>query len=72
MSVGKRDYLSRLENLLVLLILNGMAKMKLAILPILCCEEIEKTLFVKASKDNQQHGILKGSATIVTDPKQSY
>ena len=31
MSVGKRDYLSRLQTLLVFLILNGMAKTKLAI-----------------------------------------
>ena len=40
MSVGKRDYLTRFQTLLTLLILNGMVKTKLAILPILCCEEI--------------------------------
>ena len=42
MSVGKRDYLSRLQTLLVFLILDGMAKMKLAVLPFLCCGEILK------------------------------
>ena len=42
MSVGKRDNLRRFQTLLALLILNGMVKMKLAILPILCCEEIVK------------------------------
>ena len=42
MSVGKTDYLSRLQILLVFLILNGMAKRKLAILPFLCCGEIMK------------------------------
>ena len=47
MSVGKRDYLSRLQTLLIFLILNGTAKTKLAILPFLCCEEI-----VKNSIDN--------------------
>ena len=30
MSVGKKDYLSRLQNLLVFLILNGTVKSKLA------------------------------------------
>ena len=40
MSVGKRDCLSRLQTLWVFLILNGMAKTKLAILPFLCCGEI--------------------------------
>ena len=40
MAVGKKDYLSRLQTLLVFLILNGMAKTKLAILPFLCCGEI--------------------------------
>ena len=42
MSVSKRDYLSRLQTLLVSLILNGMAKTKLAILPFSCCGEIVK------------------------------
>ena len=42
MSVGKRDYLSRLETLLVFLILNSIAKTKLAILPFLCCGKIVK------------------------------
>ena len=37
MSVGKRDYLSRLQPLLIFLILNDIVKMKLAILPFLCC-----------------------------------
>ena len=38
----KRDYLSRLQTLLVILILNSMAKTKLAVLPFLCCGEIVK------------------------------
>ena len=38
----KKHHLSRLQTLLVLLILNGEAKTKLTILPILCCEEIVK------------------------------
>ena len=42
MSVGKRDYLSRLQTLLVFLILNGIAKTKLAILAFLDCGEIVK------------------------------
>ena len=42
MSVGNRDYLPRLQTLLVFLILNGMAKTKLAILPFLSCGEIMK------------------------------
>ena len=42
MSVGERDYLSKLQTLLVSLILNGMAKIKLAILPFLCCRGIAK------------------------------
>ena len=42
MSVGNRDYLSRLQTLLVFSILNGMAKTKLAILSFLCCGEIVK------------------------------
>ena len=43
MSVGKMDYLSRLQTLLVFLILIGLAKTKLAILPFLYCGEIVKT-----------------------------
>ena len=35
MSVGKRDWLSRLQTLLVFFILNGMAKTRFAILPFL-------------------------------------
>ena len=42
MSVGKRDYHSRLQTILVFLILKGMAKMKLAILSFLCCGDIMK------------------------------
>ena len=42
MSVVKRDYLSRLQTLLVFLILNGMTETKLAILPFLCCWGIVK------------------------------
>ena len=38
----KGDYLSRLQTLLVILILNGMAKTKLTVLPFLCCGEIVK------------------------------
>ena len=44
MSGGKRDYLLRLQTLLVFIILNGMAKMKLAILPFLSCGVIVKNL----------------------------
>ena len=47
MSVGKRDYLLRLQTLLVFLILNGMAETKLAIPPFLCCEEIVKNSSVE-------------------------
>ena len=42
MSVSKGHYISRLQTLLVFLILNGTAKMKLAILPFLYCGEIVK------------------------------
>ena len=42
MSVGKMDYLSRLQTSLVFLILIGLAKTKLAILPFLYCGEIVK------------------------------
>ena len=42
MSVGKRDYLSRLQTLLLFLILNGIAKTKFAIWAFLCCGEIVK------------------------------
>ena len=37
MSVDKRDYISRLQTLLVFLILNNTAKVKLAILAFLYC-----------------------------------
>ena len=39
---GKGHYISRLQTLLVFLILNGTAKMKLAILAFLYCGEIVK------------------------------
>ena len=42
MSVGKTDYLSRLQPLFVFLILNGIAKMKLPKLAFLYCGEIVK------------------------------
>ena len=42
MSVVKRDYLSRLQILLVFLILNAMTETKLAILSFLCCWVIVK------------------------------
>ena len=42
MSVGKKFHLSRLQSLLVFRILNCMAKTKLAILPLSCCDEIVK------------------------------
>ena len=42
MSVGKRDNLTRFQTFLALSTLNGMVKTKLAILPILYCEEIVK------------------------------
>ena len=42
MSVVKGHYISRLQTLLVFLILNGTAKMKLAILAFLYCGEIVK------------------------------
>ena len=44
MSVGKRDYLPRLQILLVFEFLNGTAKIKLAILAFLYCGEIMKKL----------------------------
>ena len=40
MSVGKRDYPSRFQTLLVFLILNGTGKTKLAILTFMYCGEI--------------------------------
>ena len=43
MSVGKRDYLLRLQTLLVFSILNGTSKTKLAILAFLCYGEIMKS-----------------------------
>ena len=46
MSVGKRDYFLRLQTLLVFLILNGVAKTKLAILPFLCCAEVVKNSYL--------------------------
>ena len=46
MPVCKRDNLSRLQTLLVFLILNGMAKTKLAILSFLHCGEIVKNSVV--------------------------
>ena len=42
MSVDERDYISRLQTLLVFLILNNTAKVKLAILAFLYCTEIVK------------------------------
>ena len=42
MSAGKRDYLSMLWTSLVFLIMNSMAKTKLAILPFVCFSEIGK------------------------------
>ena len=44
MLVHKKDYFSKLQKLLVLLILNRAAKIKLAILEFLYCGEILKTL----------------------------
>ena len=41
MSVGESDSMTRLQTLLLILILNGTAKTKLAILA-LCCGEIVK------------------------------
>ena len=49
MSVGERDYLSRLQTLLGFLIFNSLAKTKLAILPFLCCGEIVKTSNINLS-----------------------
>ena len=46
MLVGKRDYLSRLQTLLVFLILNGTAKEKLAMLAFLQCKDIVKNSIV--------------------------
>ena len=45
MLAGKIDYLSRLQTLLDVLILNGTAEAKLAILAFLYYEEIVKNLF---------------------------
>ena len=58
MLAGKVGYLSKLQTLLVFLILNGRAKMKLVILPFLCCGEIVKNSNVfdknSLSTDEQQ------------------
>ena len=51
MSVGKMDYLSKLEILVVFHILNGTAKTKLAKLALLYCREI---VIVKNSIVSQQ------------------
>ena len=42
MSLGKRDYLSRLQTLLLFFNLNDTAKTKLAIISFLYCGEIVK------------------------------
>ena len=42
MSVGEKDYFSRLQTLLVFLILNVTSKIKVAILAFLCFGEIVK------------------------------
>ena len=56
---GKRDYISMLETLLVLLILNGTAKKKLTILAFLYCGE-----FVKTSNIGKNGNIgIRGFAT---------
>ena len=47
MSVGKKDYLLRWQTSLVFLILNGMTKLKLAILRFLYCGEIMKNSIYK-------------------------
>ena len=47
MAAGKRDCPSSLQTLLVSLILNVTAKMKLAILACLCCGEILKNSNVR-------------------------
>ena len=59
-SVSKREFLSRLQTLLAFLILNGMAKMKLAILPFLCCGQIVKnsSLYVTCKPDREYHSVL--------------
>ena len=73
MLVSKRDYLSRLPTLLVFLILNGMAKTKLAILPFLCCGELvknstETSVISTVSSPNKAH-VLKEKHCIA---KQTY
>ena len=51
MLVGKRDYLSRLETLLlVFLTFNGTAKMKLVILAFLYCGESVKNSIFNSSQ----------------------
>ena len=49
MFVGKRDYLTRFQTLL-----NGMVKTKLAILPILCCEEIVKNSIDREDSSDEE------------------
>ena len=71
MSNGTRYYLSRLHTVLIFLVLNGMAKMRLAILPFLCCGEMVKNSdqlvktqggiqkFPPPSKKKTPHAIVK-------------
>ena len=54
----KRHYLSGFQTLLVFLILNGMAKTMLAILPFLCCGKIVKNSII-ARRDI--HGYILSS-----------
>ena len=60
-SVGKRQYLSMLQTLLVFLILNDMVKTKLAILPLLCCTEIVKNSIEMAKTPKTVHKIVADS-----------
>ena len=57
LSTGKKYYISRLQTLFVFLILNGMAKTELAILPFLCCEEITKNSNIITNKTRRKRRI---------------
>ena len=58
----KRDNFRRYHTLLALLILNGKVKTKLAILPILCCEEIVKNSITcfDLCVNNVKNSIIRG------------
>ena len=69
MSVGKRDYFSRMLTLLVFLILNGTAKTKLTILPFFCCEEIVKNSIEKVGAWQNTDWLVFNIISFLTDER---